>query len=145
MADDKNTGAGLRVEMVTPTGPIETGEHTDAVTAPGKLGELEILAGHVPFLTELHAGVLTLGESGRKTRFAVGPGFLEVTAAGEVRILVERAVLGSEVDLDTARAEVRDTEPTVRSWKGGLDDEFATIMARYSWAQAQIRAAELSS
>ena len=140
----KERAENLTVEMVTPTGPVATGDQTDAVTAPGELGELEIFAGHVPFLTELHAGVLTLGEAGPKTRYAVGPGFLEVTAAGEVRILVERAVLGSAVDLEAARAELKETEPKVRSWKGAVDAEFATIKARYEWAQAQIRAAELS-
>jgi F-type H+-transporting ATPase subunit epsilon len=138
-----DVGSQLKVEMVTPTGPVATGD-TDAVTAPGELGELEIFVGHVPFLTELHSGVLTLGESGPKTRYAVGPGFLEVTAAGEIKILVERAVLGSEVDVKSAEAELDETEPTVKSWRGGLDAEFLTLKARYEWAQAQLRARELS-
>jgi F-type H+-transporting ATPase subunit epsilon len=136
----------LRVEMVTPIGPVATGDvDTDAVTAPGALGELEIFVGHVPFLTELHAGVLTLGEDGPKSRYAVGPGFLEVTAAGEIKILVERAVPGSEVDLTAAEAERAETEPTVKGWKGGLDAEFLTLKARYEWALAKIQAHALSS
>lgn len=133
----------LKVEMVTPIGPVSA-DDTDAVTAPGELGEFEIFVGHVPFLTELHSGVLTLGESGPKTHYAVGPGFLEVTAAGEVKILVERAIRGADVDLEAAKAERDDTEPTVKSWKGDLDAEFLTLKARYEWAAAQIRAAELS-
>lgn len=134
----------LKVEMVTPVGPIAT-DDTDAVTAPGELGEFEVFAGHVPFLTELHAGVLTLGEDGPKVHYAVGPGFLEVTGAGEVKILVERAMLGSDVDRAAAEAERDDTEPTVKSWKGDLDAEFKSIVARYEWAMARLKASELSS
>ena len=135
--------AMLAIEMVTPTGPVPA-DDTDAVTAPGELGEFEIFVGHVPFLTELHSGVLTLGENGPKAYYAVGPGFLEVTAAGEIKILVERAVLGSKVDLDVAKAELKETEKPVKDWKGGLDAEFSTLKARYEWAQAQIQAHELS-
>ena len=86
----------------------------------------------------------TLGEDGPKTRYAVGPGFLEVTAAGEVKILVERAVLGSEIDVEAAEAERDETEPTVKSGKGGLDAEFKNLKARYDWALAQLGAHELS-
>lgn len=138
-ADEKKSM--LRIEMVTPLGPVASTE-TDAVTAPGELGELEVFPGHVPFLTELHAGVLVLGESRGKTFYAVGPGFLEVTAEGLVRILVERAVAGADVDLEAAKAERDETEPEVKSWKKGLDAEYATLRARYDWALAQLEARE---
>lgn len=140
-ADDKN--GLLRVEMVTPLGPVASTE-TDAVTAPGELGELEVFPGHVPFLTELHAGVLVLGRSSGKSRtfYAVGPGFLEVTAEGLVRVLVERAVAGGDVDLEAAKAERDETEPEVKSWKKALDADYVTLRARYDWALAQLEARE---
>ena len=129
----------LRLEMVTPLGPVADVE-TDAVTAPGRLGELEVFPGHVPFLTELHAGVLTIGDKQARTRYAVGPGFLEVTATGLVRVLVERAVAGKDVDLAAAEAERAETEPEVKRWKKGLDAEYAELRARYDWARAQLAA-----
>ena len=76
---------GLHVALVTPTGPIAS-ERTDAVIAPGELGEFQILPGHIPFLTELHPGVLTIGENRDKKIYAVGVGFLEVSPKGEVRV-----------------------------------------------------------
>ena len=133
-------GTDLRVELVTPLGAIANLE-TDAVTAPGELGEFEIFAGHVPFLTQLHAGVLTLGETRTKQHFAVGPGFLEVTADGLIRILVERAVASDEVDKALAKDELKDAEPKLDAWKGDLGAEYKTLKAAHDWAVAQIEAA----
>ena len=129
----------LRVELVTPLGAIADLE-TDAVTAPGELGEFEIFAGHVPFLTELHAGVLTLGRSRDRQHYAVGPGFLEVTVDGLIRILVERAVAGEDVDTAAAKAELAEAEPEAASWKGD-EAAYKTLRATSDWASAQIEAA----
>ena len=74
---------GLHVTLVTPTGALVS-ERTDAVIAPGELGEFEVLPGHIPFLTELHPGVLTIGENRAKKMYAVGIGFLEVSPKAEL-------------------------------------------------------------
>jgi len=56
----------LGVNLVTPRGIVA---HTDAdsVQAPGELGEFELLPGHIPMLTALRPGVLTIGTKLRAT------------------------------------------------------------------------------
>ena len=75
----------LGVNLVTPRGVVA---HTDAdsVQAPGELGEFELLPGHVPILTALKPGVLTIGTKTR-ARYAVSSGYLRVDPAGSVEIL----------------------------------------------------------
>jgi F-type H+-transporting ATPase subunit epsilon len=128
----------LRLSMVTPKGPIAD-EATDAVTAPGALGEFEVLPGHVPLLTQLHPGVLVVGERQRRV-FAVSSGFLEVEPDGTVLVLVEQAVGAADVDVDAAKAVVAELAPKVKEWKGAVDAEFANLKARHDWAQAQLDA-----
>lgn len=130
--------AVLRVSMVTPRGPVAA-QDTDAVTAPGQLGEFEVLPGHVPFLTQLHPGVLVLGERERRV-FAVSSGFLEVEPDGTVLVLVEQAVAAGDVDLEQARAQVSELGPKLKDWKGAVDAEFKNLKARHDWAQAQVDA-----
>jgi F-type H+-transporting ATPase subunit epsilon len=113
---------------------------TDAITAPGKLGEFEVFPGHVPLLTQLHAGVLTLGDKDAKQVFAVSNGFLEVEASGTVQVLVERAVAAGKINLDKAKADMDELRPELRDWKGALDAEFDNLKARHDWAQAQLDA-----
>jgi F-type H+-transporting ATPase subunit epsilon len=129
----------LKVSVVTPRGPVTTEEDTDAVTAPGELGEFEVLPGHVPFLTQLHAGVLVLGERERRI-FAVSSGFLEVEADGTVLILVEQALAAGAVDLEQAKAQLSELAPKLKDWKGAIDAEFKNLKARHDWALAQVDA-----
>lgn len=130
----------FEVNVVSPFGPIAHAE-TDAVIAPGRLGEFEVLPGHVPFLTELHAGVLRLGEKGGDV-FAVGAGVLEVEPSGRVQVLVERAVAAARVDSDAARAELAEVEPKLATWEGDLDADYKNLKAREEWARAQLAAVD---
>jgi F-type H+-transporting ATPase subunit epsilon len=86
----------LAVNLVTPRGVVA---HTDAdsVQAPGELGEFELLPGHVPMLTALRPGVLTIGTKARQ-RYAVSSGYLRVDPSGAVEILVEQALDGDYVN-----------------------------------------------
>jgi F-type H+-transporting ATPase subunit epsilon len=129
----------LRVVVVTPRGPIAD-EETDGVTAPGQLGEFEVLPGHVPFLTQLHPGVLVLGDKQAKQVFAVSSGILEVEPDGEVQVLVEQAVPASKVDAAAAKTVVDDLGPKIKDWKEALDAEYKNVKARLDWAQAQLDA-----
>ena len=138
MASEDTKYEALAVSLVTPRGPVAAQE-TDAVTAPGKLGEFEVLPGHVPFLTELHPGVLVLGERERHV-FAVSSGFLEVEPDGTVLVLVEQAVAAGAVDLEQARAQLAELAPKLKDWKGAIDAEFKNLKARHDWAQAQVDA-----
>ena len=130
---------GLVVNVVTPSGPVANQE-TDAVIAPGKLGEFEVLPGHIPFLTELHPGILTLGEKLPRSIFAVSVGFVEVSVDGNVQVLVERAVAAEQVDIEEARAELDDTALALKEWKGEPDAEYQNLRNRNAWAQAQLEA-----
>src|SRR5213075_403600 len=104
----------LAINLVTPKGVVA---HTDAdsVQAPGELGEFELLPGHVPMLTALKPGVLTIGTKAR-ARYAVSNGYLRVDPAGAVEILVEQAVPAKDVDLESAKNELRTAEADLAKW-----------------------------
>lgn len=51
-----------------------------SVVCPGSLGELTILAGHMPLVTTLRAGIIRVkDEDGKEHEFPVTEGILEVT------------------------------------------------------------------
>jgi F-type H+-transporting ATPase subunit epsilon len=127
----------LGVNLVTPRGVVAHAE-TDAITAPGELGELELLPGHVPMLTALRPGVLTIGEKSR-ARYAVSDGYLRIDFDGTVEILVEKAVPAADVDVETARKELRAAESELAKWDDRpTDGEWQILMHRAQWAQACI-------
>lgn len=127
----------LGVNLITPRGVVAHAD-TDAVTAPGELGEFELLPGHVPMLTALKPGVLTIGEK-TPSRYAVSNGYLRVDPEGSVEILVEQAAPAPEVDLEKARKELREAEAELAKWGDKpTDGDWQNLMHRVQWAQACI-------
>ena len=133
----------LDINLVTPKGVVAH-QSSDGLTAPGELGEFELLPGHVPLLTALKPGVLTIGEKAR-TRYAVSSGYLRVDPQGAIEVLVEQAVLGGEIDVDKAKADLKDAEAELAKWGDKpTDGEWKIVVNRVAWAQARIDAASLS-
>ena len=129
----------LGVNLVTPRGVVA---HTDAdsVQAPGELGEFELLPGHVPMLTALRPGVLTIGTKAR-ARYAVSQGYLRVDPSGAVEILVEQAVPASDVDAEAAKRELAAAETELSKWGDRpLDGDYVSVQQRVGWARARLDA-----
>ena len=143
MADPFALSTELRVNVVTPQGPVVKDEDTRAVTAPGELGEFEVLPGHIPFLTALHPGVLTIGEGGDAAIYAVSRGYLRVEQNGSIEVLVERAVAGSKVDVAAARRDLEKAADELDEWREKPQDgDWRNIKDRHDWAQARLDANE---
>ncbi len=129
----------LALNLVTPKGVVAHTD-TDSVQAPGELGEFELLPGHVPMLTALKPGVLTIGSKAR-VRYAVGAGYLRVDPAGAVEILVEQAVPATDVDAEAARTELKTAETELTKWGDKAQDgEYQNLVARAGWARARLDA-----
>ena len=130
----------LAINLVTPKGVVA---HTDAdsVQAPGELGEFELLPGHVPMLTALKPGVLTIGTKAR-ARYAVSSGYLRVDPAGAVEILVEQAMPAKDIDVESARSDLKTAEADLVKWGDKPHDgDYQNLSQRAGWARARLDAA----
>ena len=110
--------ATLKLEIVTPEAKVYS-EDVDMVTLPGIEGEMGIFPMHVPLMTQLTAGEISVRKGGQDFFLAVGEGFVEVTG-DHVSILTDMAIKAEHIDEAKAeearkRAEARLSEK--------LDDE----------------------
>lgn len=129
----------LGVNLVTPRGVVAHTE-TDSLQAPGELGEFELLPGHVPMLTALKPGVLSIGTKSRQ-RYAVSSGYLRVDPTGAVEILVEQAQIATEIDAEKARGELRAAEADLAKWGDKpMDGDYESLQQKAGWARARIDA-----
>jgi len=129
----------LGVNLVTPRGVVA---HTDAdsVQAPGELGEFELLPGHIPMLTALKPGVLTIGTKAR-ARYAVSSGYLRVDPSGAVEILVEQALPTADIDGEVAKKDLAAAEAELAKWGDRpLDGDYVNAQQRAGWARARLDA-----
>ncbi len=95
----------LILEIVTPEEKVYS-ETVDSVVLPGVEGEAGILPGHVPLLTMLKPGELTVSKDGQEVVLAVDKGFAQVLG-DKVSVLAEGAIDIAEIDL-TAVDEARE-------------------------------------
>ena len=133
----------FEVQVVTPLGPVLKAE-CKSVNAPGALGQFEVLEGHIPFLTELHTGVLIVGMENQSQRYAITNGFLEVEPGGNVKVLVEKALLNSEVNVSQANQEVSQLEEKLKAWDKDIDGEYQLLKDQEAWYQAQVDSAQVN-
>ena len=110
----------LELEVVTPERRV-LGESVNSVTVPGRGGELGILPGHAPLISELQTGVLTYTEDGSTFQLHVSGGFVEVNG-DRVSVLAEIAERPEEIDAARARLAREHVEKQLSSWSGAEED-----------------------
>src|SRR2546426_5129435 len=91
----------LRLEIVTPEAKTYS-EDVDMVTLPGAEGEMGIYPNHVPLMTQIVSGEISVRKDGRDYFLAVGEGFAEITGT-RVAILTDMAIKAENID--EAKAE----------------------------------------
>lgn len=87
--------------VVTPTKGVYDGQ-IQGFKAPGADGEFEVLSGHVPMLTSLIPGILTIRDAEGRHVYAVSGGFVEVLRH-QATVLAEAVERADEIDVDRAR------------------------------------------
>jgi len=97
----------LNLEIVTPQSTLLSTE-AEYVTIPGEIGELGILPGHIPLLTNLQSGVLTYKVGGNEEKVAVHYGYAEV-CKDKITILAKTAELKDDIDLERSGIALKKT------------------------------------
>jgi F-type H+-transporting ATPase subunit epsilon len=114
-------------------------EEVSEVQIRGKDGYLGILPGHAPLLSQLGCGSLSYKSGAQKHFMVVDGGFLEVLP-DHVRVLADLAERAEEINVEKARADLRQAEQQLSNPSPNMDTEAA--LAAMDRAQARINAAE---
>lgn len=111
----------------------------DEVVAPGVNGEIGLLPGHVPLITALTSGVLTVVEGSKKRYFAVSSGFAEIES-DQVTVLTDSCESAKDVDVDRAKRALLEAESKLQDL-GANDAGYHAAQRRLARARARIDAA----
>ncbi len=88
----------LKLEIVTPEGIVWQNDGVLSVSIPTATGRIEVLAGHVPLITRLMAGSLTVAmPDGSVQDLAVDTGYVNVSA-DTVSVIAQAAVKIEDID-----------------------------------------------
>jgi F-type H+-transporting ATPase subunit epsilon len=92
----------LQLEIITPNGSVLDIEAT-RVTAPGEVGEFQVLPQHLPMLTLLGGGRLSYENAKGSGSIFLRGGVVEVSASGHVLVLSDEVQLADDLDQERAR------------------------------------------
>ena len=117
----------IQLEVVTPERRLLS-EQVNSVTVPGRGGELGILPGHAPLISDLQTGVLSYNEDGTTFQLHVSGGFVEVDG-DHVSVLAEIAERPEEIDAARAR-RAREIAEKRLSGQSGTDIDIDRAQAK---------------
>ena len=110
----------IQLEVVTPERRV-LAEPVDMVNVPGLGGELGILPGHTPLISQLQTGVLTYVQEGKSFPLLVSGGFVEVRD-DHVSVLADIAERPEEIGASRAKLSRDKLEKQLSAWSGSEDD-----------------------
>jgi F-type H+-transporting ATPase subunit epsilon len=112
-----------------------------ALQVPGSEGYLGVLAHHAPLITALRPGRLEVrDESGKRSTFAVGGGFLEVSG-NRATVLADSAELASEIVVVRETASLQRAEQRLKGDGGASPDAVDRERATRAMERAKNRLA----
>lgn len=128
----------LTLEIVTPEARVYS-DTIDTVVIPTKQGEIGILPGHIPLLTQVEFGELRVTKGGVESRLAVGAGFAQIEG-DTVSVLAEHAITESKIDEAAVEAALKRAEETLRTTKAD-EHEYERLqnMVRFAGTQLALK------
>ena len=125
----------LRLEIVTPEAKTYS-EEVEMVNLPGMEGDMGVYPDHVPLMSQISSGEISVMKDGEQQFLAVGEGFVEITGE-KVAVLTDMAMEESDIDEQAAidaqkRAEARLQEKL-------SDEELASVNAALAHSLAQLK------
>src|SRR4030043_1799163 len=113
----------MRLEIVTPE-KIAYSEEADQVTLPTADGEITVLPNHIPLVTKLLPGELTVKKSGQSIVLASGGGFAEVDGK-KVSVVTDLAERPEEINESQAQEAIERAQQALKDREGLSEEEFA--------------------
>jgi F-type H+-transporting ATPase subunit epsilon len=129
----------IKLEIVTPEAKTYS-EDVDMVTLDGGDGQMGILPQHMPLMTQLVAGEITVRKNGENIHLAVGDGFVQVTG-DKISILTDMAIRAENID--EAKAEEARQRAEARLAEKITDEEAASAGAALAHSLAQLKVKRL--
>ena len=129
----------LTLEIVTPEAKVYS-DTIDSVVIPTVEGEIGVLPGHIPLLTQVADGELRVSKGSETLYLAVSGGFAQID--GEtIRVLAEHAITESKIDENAVEVAMKRAEQEIKEAKNldPLQYEHLQGLVRYAGVQLAVK------
>lgn len=129
----------LTLEIVTPEAKVYS-DTIDSVVIPTVEGEIGVLPGHIPLLTQVEDGELRVTKGAITELLVVSGGFAQIDG-DRVRVLAENAINEAKIDEHAVEAALKRAEEQLREAKDMDPQQYEHLqsMVRYSGVQLAVK------
>ena len=129
----------LTLEIVTPEAKVYS-DTIDSVVIPTVEGEIGVLPGHIPLLTQVEDGELRVTKGAITQLLVVSGGFAQIDG-DRVRVLAENAINEEKIDENAVEAALKRAEEQLREAKDMDPQQYEHLqrMVRYSGVQLAVK------
>lgn len=129
----------IKFKLITPERVVLEDE-VDSVTLPAKEGEITVLPNHIPLVSILSTGVITLRKDKEEIDIASSGGFVEVLPDSQVVVLADTAETAEELTIEKVEEAKKRAEEILQEKRysdeagqaaalGSLERELARLKA----------------
>ena len=126
----------LTLEIVTPEAKVYS-DTIDSVVIPTVEGEIGILPGHIPLLTQVEDGELRVSKGTTTQWLAVGGGFAQIDG-DKVRVLAEHAITEEKIDENAVEAAMKRAEQELQEAKDMDPQQYEHLQSLVRYAGVQL-------
>lgn len=129
----------LTLEIVTPEAKVYS-DTIDSVVVPTIEGEIGVLPGHIPLLTQVADGELRVTKGATTLWLAIGGGFAQIDG-DRVRVLAEHAITEEKIDEHAVEAAMKRAEDELKVAKDMDPQQYEHLqsLVRYSGVQLAVK------
>jgi F-type H+-transporting ATPase subunit epsilon len=129
----------LTLEIVTPEAKVYS-DTIDSVVIPTVEGEIGVLPGHIPLLTQVEDGELRVTKGARTELLVVSGGFAQIDG-DRVRVLAQNAINEEKIDENAVEAALKRAEQQLRETKDMDPQQYEHLqsLVRYSGVQLAVK------
>ena len=126
----------LQLEIVTPEARVYK-DTVESVVVPTTTGDIGILPGHIPLVTEVDEGEIIVEKGGSSQSLAVGKGFAECVG-DRVSVLAENAIQMEEINEEEVLAAQERAEKALENMQSMDPEEVERLETTIRFARAQL-------
>jgi F-type H+-transporting ATPase subunit epsilon len=127
----------MNLEIVTPEARVYE-DTVDSVVLPTTSGEINLLPGHIPLVTEIQAGEIIVSKSGESGQsLAISKGFAQCVG-DKISVLAENAIHIDEIDESAVEEAQNRAEDSLATMEKMSDEEIVMLETQVAYARAQI-------
>jgi len=127
-------------QIATPERVVFSAEAVESVTLPTQMGEITVLAEHIPLVANLVPGEIKVVVGGADVTMAVSGGFINVQP-GKVVVLADTAEHAEEINIERAEQARERAGELMRQQRTAETTDYTALAARLEKELARVKVA----